>query len=141
MKRHRRSRVLLLSVGVLVCIGLAWVAYSAFFGSSGGSNATQAGLRYARAEMVWTHGPSVAHQRTGTTGMLPALLPALANTTLRKDVNTADLIRRYGPNRKIDIIVLSGVYNSLPPDEGVDVQGEVLVLVDARTNRVLFLAA
>jgi hypothetical protein len=140
MTGSRRGRVwVLLSIGVLGCIVLAFVAYSVFAGSSGSSNATQAGLRYARAEMVWTHGPSIAHERTGATGALPALLPALANTRLRKDVNTADLIRRYGPNRKVDIIVLSGVYNSLPPDEGVDVQGEVLVLVDAQTNRVLFL--
>jgi hypothetical protein len=141
MKGSRRGWVLLLCIGVLGCILLGFVAYSALAGSSGGSPATQAALRYARAEMVWLHGPTIVHERTATLGELPALLPSLANTTLRKDVNTADLIRQYGPNKKVDIVVLSGVYNSLPPDEGVDVQGEVLVLVDAQTNRVLFLTA
>jgi hypothetical protein len=139
---RRRSRVfLLLSIGVLACIVLAFVAYTAFAGSSGNSNATQAGLRYARAEMVWIHGPSIVHARTGTIGDLPALLPGMANTTLRQDVNTRDLIRQYGPKRKVDMIVLSGVYNSLPPDEGVDVQGEALVLVDVKSDKVLFLTA
>lgn len=142
MKRSRRRRLLLpLSIGVPAGVVLAYLAYSAFAGSAGGSTATQVGLRYARAEMVWTEGPSVVHERTGAMGELPALLAALATTTLRQDVNTTDLIRRYGPHRKVDIIVLSGVYNSLPPDEGVDVRGEVLVLVDAQTNRVLFLTA
>jgi hypothetical protein len=140
MSRGRR-RFLLLSSGVAVCIVLVYVVHSTVAGSSGGSAATQAGLQYARTEMVWIHGPSIAHERTATMGALPALLRTLASTSLRKDVNTADLIRRYGPHRRIDIIVLSGVYNSLPPDEGVNVQGEVLILVDPQTDRVLFLTA
>jgi hypothetical protein len=140
-RRRGRRRLLLLSVGVAACIVLAYVAYSAFAGSSGRSAAAQAALRYARTEMVWIQGPSIAYERTATMGALPALLRTVASTSLRKDVNTADLIRRYGPHRRIDIIVLSGVYNSLPPDEGVNVQGEVLVLVDPRTDRVLFLTA
>jgi hypothetical protein len=137
----KRPRVLLLSIGVLACVALVFVAYRAFAGAPAGSKAAQAGLRYARAEMVWTHGPSVVHARVGTIGDLPTLLPSLANTTLRQDVNTRDLIRQYGPRRKVDIIVLSGVYNSLPPDEGVNVQGEALVLVDVESNKVLFLTA
>jgi hypothetical protein len=141
MNRGRRRQILLLSIGVPACVVLAYVAFSVFAGSPGESAATQAGLQYARSEMVWTHGPSITHARTGTTGALPVLLRSLANTTLRQDVNTRDLIRQYGPRRKVDIIVLSGVYNSLPPDEGVDVQGEALVLVDVKTNKVLFLTA
>lgn len=134
-----RRWVLLLTIGVGVCIVLAYVAYSAFAGSPGRSAAAQAALRYAGTEMVWTQGPSIAHERTGTMGKLPRLLQTMASASLHQDVNTADLIRRYGPHRPIDIIVLSGVYNSLPPDEGVNVRGEVLVLVDPRTNQVLFL--
>jgi hypothetical protein len=141
MNRTGRHWVLLLCVGVAACIVPAYVAYSHFAGSSGGSAATQAALQYARTEMVWIQGPSVGHERTATMGALPALLRTLASTSLRQDVNTADLIRRYGPHRPVDIIVLSGVYNSLPPDEGVNVQGEVLLLVDPRTDRVLFLTA
>jgi hypothetical protein len=142
MAGSRRSRaLLLLSIGVLACVALAFVGYTAFAGSSGSNKATQAGLAYARSEMVWIHGPSIVHARTGTIGDLPALLPSMANTTLRQDVNTRDLIRQYGPERKVDIIVLSGVYNSLPPDEGVNVQGEALVLVDVENNKVLFLTA
>lgn len=139
MRPRGRRRVLLLSIGVAACIVLAYLAYSAFAGSSGHSAAAQAALRYVGTEMVWTQGPTIAHERTGTMGALPGLLQTMANTSLRKDVNTADLIRRFGPHRRIDIIVLSGVYNSLPPDEGVNVQGEALVLVDPRTDRVLFL--
>ncbi len=127
--------------GVVGSVLLALAAFALVDRSSGRSDATQAGLQYARSEMVWTHGPSIAHQRAGTVGELPALLPLLAGATLRHDVNTAGLIRQYGPNRQVDILVLSGVYNSLPPDEGVNVQGEALVLVDPQTNRVLFLTA
>jgi hypothetical protein len=141
MNRKGRRRLLLLCIGVAACIVLAYVAHSIFAGSSGGSAATQAGLHYARTEMVWIHGPSIALERTATMGALPALLRTLPSTSLRQDVNTTDLIRRYGPHRPVDVIVLSGVYNSLPPDEGVNVQGESLVLVDPRTDRVLFLTA
>jgi len=140
-RRRGRRRLLLLSVGVAACIVLAYVAYAIFAGSSGGSAATRAGLQYARTEMEWVQGPSIAFERTATIGALPAQLRTMASTSLRKDVNTAGLIRHYGPRRPIDVIILSGVYNSLPPDEGVNVQGEVLVLVDPRTDRVLFLTA
>ena len=120
------------------CIVLA-VALHATRGASSPDGAAQAGLHYARTEMVWTEGPVIARRQAGTRGALPALLPRLVTTTLRHDVNTSDLIRRFGPGRPVEILVLSGVYNSLPPDEGVDVQGEALVLVDPRTRRVLFL--
>jgi hypothetical protein len=35
------------------------------------------------------------------------------------------------------MVVLHGTYNTLPPDEGVDLTGDVVVLVDVRTNRVV----
>lgn len=139
MKRRGRRWALPLSIALAAGIALAYLAYSAFAGSPGRSVAAQAALRYVGTEMVWTQGPTITQERTGTMGALPRLLPTMASTSLRKDVNTADLIRRFGPNRPIDIIVLSGVYNSLPPDEGVNVRGEALVLVDPRTDRVLFL--
>ena len=129
---------LLLPFGVLVCIVFAILIYRHLSGSPAGT-AGDAALRYARKEMVWTHGPSILHERAATMGALPSLLPRLASATLRNDVNAADLIRRFGPGRKIDIIVLTGVYNSLPPDEGVNVQGEALVLLDPSTDRLLFL--
>ena len=131
---------LLLLLGAVICVALAFLAYLHVSSSPAGT-AGDAALRYARTEMVWTHGPSVLHERAATMGALPALLPRLANVMLRNDVNAADLIRRFGAGRKIDIVVLTGVYNSLPPDEGVDVQGEVLVLLDPSTERLLFLTA
>jgi hypothetical protein len=55
------------------------------------------------------------------------------------DVNVPDLIHRYGANRSVDMVVVHGVFNSLPPDEGVVVRGTVVVLVDARSTRVLLM--
>jgi hypothetical protein len=129
---------LLAPIALIVCAVVAWLAFSASAGSST-SAATQAGLSYARENMEWQSGPSVVQARTARVGELPGLLPKLLDTTLRRDVNMTDLVRHYGADRQVDAVVLTGVYNTLPPDEGLNIRGEVLALVDVKTNRVLFL--
>jgi hypothetical protein len=136
--RIRRPLMLLAVFLVLGAACLGAVAYTASAGSPG-TDATEAGLSYSRTVMQWIHGPSIVHTRAISLAALPALLPHLTTPALRDDVNTSDLIRHFGPRRQVEVMVLSGTYNSLPPDEGVNIQGEVILLVDRKTNKVLFL--
>ncbi len=137
-RRLRGPLILLAVCAVLGCILLVALAYSASAGTSE-SAPTRAGLIYANNVMVWIHQPVIVHTRNAELGALPSILPSLTNTALRQNVNTADLIRRFGAHRRVQVLVLSGMYNSLPPDEGVNIQGEVIVLTDLKTDKVLFL--
>jgi len=60
-------------------------------------------------------------------GVLAASVPA----DVVKDINVPELIHQFGANRQVGLIVPSGVFNSLPPDEGVVEHSQVVVLVDA----------
>jgi hypothetical protein len=70
---------------------------------------------------------------------LKAALSGRVPAHVAQDVNVSDLIARYGPKHRVALVVLSGSYNSLPPDEGVPVTGDVVALVDQPSNRVLLL--
>ena len=105
----------------------------------GGASPGDTALTYAQQHMVWIKGPTVQSSRTvELRGLEPALARAVS-PTLRRDVNVEELLHRYGPNRQVTLVILNGVYNTLPPDEGVTVRGAVVVLVDARTDRVLLM--
>ncbi|HEX6506164.1 MAG TPA: hypothetical protein VF221_00880, partial [Chloroflexota bacterium] len=137
LTRRRILRVMV-PAAIIICLAAGWLVYSASAGSST-SSATRAGIAYAQDTMEWTSGPTLTHARVARVRDLPAVLPQITGAALRQDVNTADLQRRYGPDRQVDLVVLSGVFNTLAPDEGVNVHGEVLAVVDVKTNRVLFL--
>jgi len=137
--RRRIPSIRPLAVGVLLAIVLvvALIVITSSGGSSQTSAVDQVALSYAERQMVFNSGPEV---RSTHTLLLRNLSHALATYTRRsvaKDVNVRDLIRRFGANRRVTLVVLSAVYNTLPPDEGVVVNGQVVVLVDTRTNRPL----
>ena len=100
--------------------------------------ATQTGLQYSRTTMVWGKGPSVtSSQIVALSGLNTALGPM--HLAVQHHVNTADLVHRYGATRRVDLVVLHGTFNTLPPDEGVNLTSDVVVLVDMKTRHVLFM--
>lgn len=131
-----RLLLALLLAAVLIGAGFWWVR-AAFPSES--NRAGQAALAYAKQTTVWVSGPSVQSVSLMRLAQLDAGLRRTVSPRVRSDVNVHDLIRSYGPNRQVALVVLSGVYNSLPPDEGVVAHGVMVSVVDARTNRVLLL--
>ena len=135
--RHRPAWIIGFLALVALCISLGVVIVTYRPAGAGGNGSTA--LSYARKHIVWLQGPRVRSTHTIPLRRLQPLLARTVSSTLRNDVNVPDLERRYGPDRKVAVVILNGVYNSLPPDEGIDIRGDMVVLVDVRTNRVLFL--
>jgi hypothetical protein len=125
-------------LGIPLALLILAYAYSALT-TSRQLHATAVGLSYARGYMSWSYGPTVQSARIIPLKQLESALRTSVPTTVRQDVDVPGLVRHYGANRQVDLVVLSGTYNSLPPDEGVMVTGDVVELVDARTNKVLLL--
>jgi hypothetical protein len=100
--------------------------------------ATQAALHHGRTTMVWESGPVVQSSRVIRLGQIAHYVHRL-NPPVRNDINSASLIRQYGRNRSVDFVVLFGKFNTLPPDEGVDVHAQVLAVVDMKTDKTLLL--
>jgi homoaconitase/3-isopropylmalate dehydratase large subunit len=71
-----------------------------------------------------------------TVGNLRQTLQAHVPGRTAQDVNVRQLIQKFGRKPRIDVVVVSGVFNSLAPDEGITGPGTVVVLVDAVTHRV-----
>jgi len=105
--------------------------------ASADARAQQAALAYAKQYMVWQQGPTA---RTVYTGPMSGIRKPLEQVpaSVRSDINLPGLLRRIHPNRRVQLVILRGVYNTLAPDEGVEMAGDVVVIVDARTNKVLF---
>jgi hypothetical protein len=101
--------------------------------------AAAAALSYARHYMVWTRGPSVQSLHVLPLRQLDSAVAEYVPVVVRKDINVADLVQQYGPNKRVALVVLSGAFNSLPPDEGVTINGGVVAIVDAKTDNVLLL--
>lgn len=135
-KLVRRGALLGVFIALALCVGLLWFLRAASAPSEE-SRAGQTAASYSQQQMVWTSGPTVSSVHILALRHLRPALAASVPSQLRQDVNLGDLERRYGANRQVALVVLSGVYNSLPPDEGVNINGKVVVLVDVRTNRVL----
>jgi hypothetical protein len=89
--------------------------------------------------MAWSQAPSVRLTRTLQVRDLEPLLRRTVTRQVAADVNVADLERVYGADRRVVLLVLHGVFNSLPPDEGVIVNGDVVELVDPTNDHVLLL--
>src|SRR5947209_106334 len=118
--RKRLAAALLIIGGVLVLAVI--VGFEVVHSMSGGKQqqATQTALAYSRRTMAWNSGPAVASSRVVTLSALDTALQ-LVHLIGRHDVNTADLIHRYGKDRRVNLVVLHGTFNTLPPDEGVNV--------------------
>ncbi|MDQ2745093.1 MAG: hypothetical protein M3Z66_22740 [Chloroflexota bacterium] len=122
----------------MVCLAAAWVTVLSPL-LNPRATPTQIGLDYTRHYMVWESGPSLVSTHTLALRQLSAAMRSSLPLPTQHDVNVPDLIHRYGANRSVDMVVVRGVFNSLPPDEGIVVRGTVVVLVDGRSNRVLFM--
>jgi 4-amino-4-deoxy-L-arabinose transferase-like glycosyltransferase len=140
LRRSRRLRWVLTGVAVLV-VGVLIYVYLALQPASTASTQRfdQVALTYANSQIVWVNGPTVQSTQILPLRRLAAVLQATVHPHVAQDVNTRDLIRRFGANRQVALVVLSGDFNSLPPDEGVTLNGQVVVLVDVHQNRALFL--
>jgi hypothetical protein len=135
---NRKVRLTLTAVVLLLLIIGGWLSVSAF-GTSRQDQVVQQGLAYAERQMVWSSGPSVQSTHSILTDYLTAALQRYVPLPVRADVNAQDFIRRHGLHRRYLLIVLYGTYNSLPPDEGVEVHGDVVELVDPKSRRVVLL--
>lgn len=133
-----RRRLLIPVVAlVLIATPLLWLALSSR-ASGGESPDASAALAYARQQMVWIQGPHVRSVHTVPLNRLEGALAAYAPPNIRNDVNVSELVHRYGPRLDVAVVMLSGDFNSLPPDEGV-VLHDAIVLVNARTHGAFFL--
>ncbi len=127
----------LIFLGLVVGVGLLWYGLSP--SSPALTPATQAGLVYSRDAMEWYSGPQVRSAQVLPLRLLPRALAASVSVRVRRHVDVPYLLHRYGSNRQVALVVLYGVYNSLPPDEGVEIRGDAITLVDPKTNRILLL--
>lgn len=97
-------------------------------------------LAYAHARTLWTSGPTIRSERVVPLDQLnAALVQASVPLHIRQDVNVPDFIAHYGATHRVALVVLFGSYNSLPPDEGVPVTGDVVAIVNEPSNTVLLL--
>ncbi len=87
--------------------------------------------------MIWLHGPTLQSSKIVPIAQITAVLAR--TPSLRHNINTSDLQRRFGPAHRLAVVILNGTYNSLPPDEGVNLTANVVVLLDVPDNRVLLL--
>lgn len=138
--KQARARLFaaLLLISLVGAAGVAVVGYEIVHSSSNAQQATQAGLDFSRNTMIWEKGPQVQSSTVVPMHSLPHALMS-APQSVRHDVNVSDLIKQYGKNRQVDLVVLSGKFNTLPPGEGVDIFGQVIVLVDMKTRRALLM--
>jgi hypothetical protein len=127
------------AVAVLViCGALAWIILAASPPTSQ-DRAAQAGLSYARTQMAWTSGPTLQSSHVTTLRSLGSVLARTVPVNVQQDVNTGELIQQYSANRRVALVIVTGVFNSLPPDEGIIVHGDVVVIVDMKNDRPLLL--
>jgi hypothetical protein len=137
-----RSRLTPPLVLIAACIVAGLVVLGVQAAQSGTESAqqraTQVALQHGRNTMVWETGPTVQSSRELPLSGLAAAVKTLKGT-VRHDVNAGELVHQYGAARKVDFVVLYGKFNTLPPNEGVDLYAQVLVLVDMKTQRVLFM--
>ncbi|MGH2441649.1 MAG: hypothetical protein ACRDFX_00600 [Chloroflexota bacterium] len=134
---RRALQFLAAAVLVAAMFGIAFYVVAAV-SAPGSKQFDRTALAYSQ-QMVWQSGPNVRSTHVIRLHDLKTALHRYVFPRVASDVNTGDLIRRFGANRRVALVVLSGVYNSLPPDEGVMIHGQAVVLIDARTNHGLFL--
>ncbi|GAC1472752.1 MAG: hypothetical protein NVS2B16_28680 [Chloroflexota bacterium] len=130
-------------VALVLLVGGVGIALFAFAGAptTADRRAVQRGENYGRQEVVWSQGPSIESEKVISLNQLSSTLASMVPTTTQQNVAAMPLARRYGARRRVAVVVLRGTYNSLPPDEGVAVTGDVLVLVDVKTDHVLLMTS
>jgi hypothetical protein len=106
---------------------------------SGGDPIANAALTYARTTMAWQSGPDVQSVHVVQLSHLSQALKRYADPAVASHVNVSDLIRRFGRNRSVGLVILRGTFNSLAPDEGV-ILHQAAAMVDGTTYKVLLLS-
>ncbi len=129
----------LIALAAIVLLSALVLFVQAGIVNSRQNSLTQAALTYGRRQMVWIKGPAAVSTHVIKLRNLRKDLRAEVPPSVWQDVNVAELLRQYGPSKQVGLVVLSGVFNSLPPDEGVDVHADVVVLVNVRTDRGFYL--
>lgn len=135
-----RLRLLALALlGVIVlAAAVVWVE-NVTAAPSASQRAGDTARRYAARTTLWNSGPTVTKvQIVPLTGLARALHRSVT-LQVADDVNVSDLQRRFGRRHQVALVVLHGVFNTLPPAEGVTVTGNMVAIVDLRTQRVLLL--
>jgi hypothetical protein len=138
-ERPTRLAAMFLAISILAFFGVGFAVFASQLHRPQQIGVNPRALYYAQHQMVWMSGPTVVTSYVLPMRELPRALRLYVPRKVARDVNTADLIRRYGANLQIGMVVLRGVFNTLPPDEGVVVHGDVVVLVDVKHDRGLFL--
>lgn len=133
------AQKIVLALLVLVPFTAASVYVAVQVQSLNSPNRDGAAIEYAKMQIVWSSGPTVASSHTLSMKRLEKALELYAPAHLREDIDVSGLIKQYGENRKIVLVILRGTYNSLPPDEGRIVTGDIAVLVDVQKNQGFYL--
>ncbi len=135
-----RLRLLALALlGVIVLAAAAVWVENVTAAPSAAQRAGATARSYAARTTLWNSGPTVRKVRIVPLSSLQAALRASVSPRVAADVNVSDLEHRYGSRRQVALVVLHGVFNTLPPDEGVTVAGDMVAIVDIPTQRVLLL--
>lgn len=127
--------VILLSVVVVAAVAV--VLITTFIGGGSSDTPGQIALRDARTQLVWNRGPFLKGTYPTTMADLQRTLDRYLPAHVAQDVDVAELRKTYGPTRRIDVVALTGVFNTLPPDEGVTAPGTVVALVDPLRKHVI----
>ena len=135
----RRRRILPVAVLLAAVFGITGGLFLVISSQSAtpGTQIGPAALAAARNQMEWMSGPTLQATYTVPLRRLEKTLRSAVPRHVADDVNVAGLRQQYGPERRIGLAVLRGVFDSLPPGEGVIVHGNVVVLVDIKTNHVI----
>lgn len=137
-KAVRLTRLIVfLSVLIPITIGF-WLLMAQNGGGKTPQTSGQIALAYTRSNLHWIRGPYVQATYPTTVGRLQQTLYRHVPIRVVQDVNVRQLVRKYGSKPKVDLVVLTGVFNSLPPNVGVTGPGTVVALVDPVRRRVFF---
>jgi hypothetical protein len=103
---------------------------------SDAQKAADAAVTYGRTQMVWDRGPRAASSHIVPMRDVTAAVTQYASPGIASHFNARVLVRQYGPDHRVAVVVLTGSFNSLPPDEGVTLTMAV-ALVDVPSGRVI----
>src|SRR5579872_2269336 len=133
VRSFKRWRVPIFAAA-LILAGAGYIAVSTLAGQGGGTPDPigQAALSYAGNTMQWDQGPNVQSTHVVPLGELRQALRTYAQPNVAADVNVSALEKQYGTSLRVGLVVLSGTFNTLPPDEGV-LAHQAVAVVNAAT--------
>lgn len=139
MTPDRRRLIALALLGAIVLGAAAVWVVGVTAAPSPSQRAGEIARSYATRTTIWNRGPTV--RKVIITGVrdLPAALRRTVSSRVADDVDVPDLERRVGAHRQVALVVLHGIFNTLPPDEGIVVNSDMVAVVDMSTKRVLLL--